>query len=203
MGDHSYLVAGDQCLFLREYTSRKGFSFSETNSQVNNLKKKRTDGGFHYKGPAIVRCGAEMLAGLNDKWLAIGTLVPIPPSKIKGDPLHDDRMLQVCREIAAKASVKVDVRELIVQKASTQAAHERADRPTVNEILANYEIDQALVKPAPTSIGLIDDVLTSGTHFKAAQRLLHQQFPMAKIYGIYWARRVFPNDEFDDLTALD
>src|ERR1700733_9219526 len=37
--DHYHLDAGDTCLFLGEYTARKGFSFSATNQLVLNFKK--------------------------------------------------------------------------------------------------------------------------------------------------------------------
>ena len=55
-------------------------------------------------------------------WGNSATLVPIPPSKAKNDPLHDDRLIQMLRAIRPKGSL--DIRELIVQMQSTAAAHE-------------------------------------------------------------------------------
>jgi hypothetical protein len=40
-------------------------------------------------------------------------------------------------------------------------------RPSVEELLAAYEIDQGLVNPRPRWIGVFDDVLTAGTHFSS------------------------------------
>ena len=40
-------------------------------------------------------------------------------------------------------------------------------RPSVEELLAAYEIDQGLVNPRPRWIWVFDDVLTAGTHFSS------------------------------------
>jgi predicted amidophosphoribosyltransferase len=39
-------------------------------------------------------------------------------------------------------------------------------------------------------IGIFDDVLTTGAHFKSVQSLLRDQFPQAQIIGLFIARRV-------------
>lgn len=207
IGDHYYLEAGDKCLFLFEYTSGKGYSFSATNGLINNLKKKpskknTSPNEYRYKGQAIGQCAYWFSQGLNPEWLAKATLVPVPPSKAKGDPEYDDRMLQVCGGIPVQ--FKIDVRELVIQRQTIRAAHECAsgERPSIDEIAANYAINEAVAAPEPSMIGIIDDVLTTGSHFKAMQRVLKARFPRAPIVGIFVARRVFPNDRlaaFDDI----
>lgn len=118
----------------------------------------------------------------------MATLVPIPPSKIPGDPLYDARMEKVCRRIGSE----IDVRSIIKQKASTVAAHEAgAARPSVETVLANYEFDETLVDPKPQVIGLVDDVLTAGTHFRAMKLKLQERWPDVGVIGIFIARRVF------------
>ena len=42
----------------------------------------------------------------------------------------------------------------------------------------------------PTHIAVVDDVITSGAHFRAAKDLLAERFPEAQIIGIFWARAV-------------
>ena len=83
----------------------------------------------------------------------------------------------------------VDIRELIVQTQSTTAAHEAIGRPGSRQIQAGYEIDEALTTPAPTSIAIVDDVLTTGAHFRAARAVLGARFPTAAIVGLFIARR--------------
>ena len=63
-------------------------------------------------------------------------------------------------------------------------------------MLANYFVDDNACEPAPKVIGVVDDVLTTGTHFKAMQHLLRDRFPNVKIYGIFLARRVPESADF-------
>jgi hypothetical protein len=89
--------------------------------------------------------------------------------------------------------MQVDFRELIVQVRTVAAAHRSGDsRPSVVEILENYEIDESLAVPEPTTVALFDDILTAGSHFKAAKRLLSNRFPEVRVVGIFVARRIFP-----------
>ena len=68
--------------------------------------------------------------------------------------------------------------------------------PSVEELLAAYEIDQGLVNPRPRWIGVFEDVLTAGTHFVAMKSIL--QHPGVALSGFFIARRVFPNP-FDEV----
>jgi hypothetical protein len=58
--DHYYLSVGDTCLFLGEYTARKGFSFSAINQLVLNFKKsvdRRSRPEWQHKERAIREIG--------------------------------------------------------------------------------------------------------------------------------------------------
>ena len=152
---------------------------------------RRSQPGWSYKRRAVENAGRQLreaLDALNPKWLSIATLVPMPPSKVKSDPMYDDRLMQLLRVLGA--GLQLDIREMIVQRDSTEAAHSAEARPRVEELSDNYVIDETLVDPPPRVIGMIDDVLTTGSHFKAAQRLLRRRFPSVMIYGIFVARRV-------------
>ncbi|MGO9685587.1 MAG: hypothetical protein ACLPTZ_23950 [Beijerinckiaceae bacterium] len=186
-------------MYLYEYTSGKNFSFSATNSLISNLKKKPSAWGYKYKLRDIADAAGAFAAAINPAWLEGGTLVPVPPSKAKGDPAYDDRMLQVCRQIRTPA---LDVRELVVQRSSLAAAHESPQRPTVEDLLREYQIDEGKADPPPRWIGVFDDVLTVGTHFVAMKRILGARFPGIRIQGFFIARRVFPNP-FDDAPPVD
>lgn len=191
-GHHSYLTADDDCLFLLEYTSGQDYSFSATNSLISNLKKKpslASTGPYRYKLEAIDACGVALGEAIAPKWLAAGTLVPVPPSKARGDPEYDDRILKICCAIPGA----VDVRELVVQTRSLPAAHESDQRPSIDDLLTVYRIDESKVAPAPRSIAIIDDVLTNGTHFRAMTTTLQHRFPGVPISGLFIARRVFQN----------
>jgi hypothetical protein len=100
--DHYYLTAEDDCYFLGEYTARKGYAFSPTNQLILNFKKPVNVRGtpqWNHKERAIGDIAAEFRTALNGEWLDTATLVPVPPSKAKTDPLYDDRLLRMLRAI--------------------------------------------------------------------------------------------------------
>jgi predicted amidophosphoribosyltransferase len=139
---------------------------------------------------AITQAARVFANAIGSKWLDGATLIPVPPSKALGDPTYDDRMTQVCRCI--RATPALDVRELVVQHKSMPAAHESQQRPTVDDLLQVWEIDERLADPFPRWIGVFDDVLTAGTHFVAMKTILSKRFPEVAISGFFIARRVFP-----------
>jgi len=193
---YAHLTASDQVYFLREYTSGRGFTHSETNRLILNLKKppdRRGRTEWHYKEEAIRQVASEFRDSLNLQRLRGVTFVPMPPSKRKGDPLYDDRMLRVLH--AFDEERQLDIRELLVLAESTEPAHATTARPTIEQLIANLEIDEDFAQPAPTSIALVDDVLTTGAHFVAAKRVLAARFPGLSVRGLFVARRVF-----DDLA---
>jgi len=178
-------------LFLGEYSARKGFAFSETNQLILNFKKSLSTKGssqWPYKQAALVKAADSLRAALNGAWLDAVTLIPLPPSKAKTDPLYDDRVARLARAI--RPSPQVDVRELLIQDQSREAAHDSLSRPTPDELAKLYRLDPGLLSPTPRQIGLLDDVLTTGCHFKAAKKILNARFPGVRVTGIFLARRV-------------
>ncbi len=197
--DHFYLGEEDECYFLYEYTAGAGWQGGATNQLVHNLQKKKGDGGYHYKVPAIAQCARDFSQAINAKWLAGATLVPVPPSKNKTDPLFDDRMVQVCRGI--RSAVPSDVREIVEQINSTDT-FKGGHRKSPDELEANYRIVANELAQARPAIGVVDDVLTTGSHFKAVRAKILAERPNAKIVGFFVARRVIPNP-FADVSIDD
>jgi hypothetical protein len=204
--DHSYLTATDTCCFLGEYSARQGYAFSATNSLVLNFKKSVAKRGlpeWQHKERAIAVAADAFKSAINPVWLDVGTLVPMPPSKAKTDPLYDDRLVRMLR--AVRPTRPPDMRELIIQTQSTSAVHDNIQRPRPADIEALYQLDTSLLTPAPKVIGIFDDVLTTGAHFKAAQAVLQKAYPGVQIIGFFIARRV-PEaaniEDFDDLDDL-
>ncbi|RUU43251.1 hypothetical protein EOC93_15615 [Mesorhizobium sp. M6A.T.Ce.TU.002.03.1.1] len=72
---------------------------------------------------------------------------------------------------------------------SHSAAHETNSSLTVEDLLAIYEIDEAVANSNPvTSIAIFDDVLTAATHYRAMQTKLAGRFPGIPIFGMFIAR---------------
>ena len=191
--DHFYLDASDKCVFIGEYTARAGFEHSQTNQLIHNLKKgmeKRGTAEWHYKEQAIAQAAAAFRAVLSEQALTAYTFVPIPPSKAVNDPRYDNRMTRVLRAI--RPSQPIDTRELIVQTESTMAAHESLERRDPRDIETRYRLDERLSLPTPAALIVVDDMLTTGAHFKAAKTLLNGRFAGVPIFGLFIARRALP-----------
>jgi hypothetical protein len=200
--DHSYLAPADVCYFLGEYTARKGFAFSATNRLIFNLKKgmeRRGRPEWPYKAAAIQSVADALRTALNDKARQTLTFVPVPPSKAKTDPLYDDRLLQVLHGIWP--GQMIDVREMIVQPQSSDAAHDRDQRPKPSELEARYVIERGLLRPKPRVLAVVDDLVTTGAHFVAIRNMLRREFPDIPVMGIFIARRVPEAADVEDFET--
>ena len=196
--DHTYLEIDDTCYYFGEYTSGTGFAYSDTNNLISNLKKSVDRAGtdeWQYKVSAVQMVASTIRQALLPQDLEQITFVPIPPSKCKGDPLYDNRMIWILESV--RSNPGLDIRELITQSQSTQAAHATSDRLTPDELRQIYNIDTSLVAPPPHSIALVDDLLTTGAHFRAAKSQLRVHFPGTSVIGIFVARRAIGPSPLD------
>lgn len=194
--DHLYLTEDDHCFFFREYTANEGYDYGETNSLIQNFKKRLDKKGtsqWKYKGKAINKIAEEFRESLKAEWFEGYTLVPIPPSKSKEDPLYDDRMVQVLEIFGQE--LNLDIRELILQRESTLPFHQITPRPPWEDLVDNYYIDENIANPEPKKVVLFDDLLTEGAHFKAAQNVLENRYPGIITRGVFIARRVYADSE--------
>ena len=194
--EHYFIEDTDKCLFIGEYTSGGGPKYSQTNQLIINLKKPMNRRGLYewrYKESAISTATVAIRNVFREEYLGRWTFVPVPPSKARSHPDYDDRMTQVLRSI--RHHPPIDLRELIVQVESTKAAHETEDRPRPEQIEAGYIVDEHLTEPRPNGLMVVDDVLTTGAHFKAAQAVLSRRFPKVPIVGLFIARRAVTIDD--------
>lgn len=190
---HCYVDAADHCYCLGDYTSGKNWAYSPMNQLVANLKKKpdlRGTNQWPHKQRAIQETGDSFRASIIKDKIGSITFVPIPPSKQKTDPMYDDRMRRVLDRMATHGAL--DIRELVLQTASLDAFHEGTRLPP-DELVKYYKIDENLCAVPPTSIVVVDDVLTTGSHYKAIKTVLLARFPGAAIGGLFVAKRVFPD----------
>lgn len=190
MRDHHYLEDGDECFFYGEYTARKGFSYSDTNDLILNFKKSVEKQGtpeWQHKELAVQEV-ANILTSL-EAWTDLKncTWVPIPSSKNKLHPQYDDRLLQTLKLMKISES-GLDYRELITILQSREPAHRLDLRPSPCDHYANFEIERSLLQPNPSAIVIYDDVITTGSGFKAVKRLIEETFPGVRIIGVFVAR---------------
>ena len=190
-GDHSYLRRTDVCRYIGEYTAGKGFPYSATNSLILDFKMPVSRAGrrnWPQKQKAIASAAAALRRALEANPLDAAVFVPVPPSKSKDDDGYDDRLVRMLR--AVRPQRPLDVRELIVQTHSVEPTHRRSARLRASEIEEIYDIDEAQEAPPAGLVVVVDDLLTSGAHFRAAQRTLSRRFPDIDVVGLFLARRV-------------
>jgi hypothetical protein len=194
-GDYYYIQPGDCCSYIWERMSkvRKGeWDQYPANSLIANLQipmscKDGNPDRFGYKKPAALY--AAKAAGKFLQEYRNSTFVPVPPSKIKGDPDHDPRLEYLLRRVQPTLP---DVRELVLQTSSLDSKQKGY---TPEERAQYYTIDETTAEPEPTVIVVFDDVLTTGSHFKAMEIVLSKRFPDALILGFFLARAVRPPEE--------
>jgi hypothetical protein len=213
-GSHHFLEVDDRCLFFGEFFSSKGYSGGHTNQLITNYKRTpleiansaKAQQLQYYKDRAI----NEIAEGLRKQFDQASvarrlTFVPLPSSKIIGDPEYCDRLEKTLRRAFGRYA-GVDIRLLLRQTKSTTADHRSGgDRIKYEDLLAITEIDHAQLKtPVREEIVLFDDVLTSGKHYKVAKTRIHDVLPGQSILGVCVARAIHPNprDDFEDLTEL-
>ena len=95
--------------------------------------------------------------------------VPVPPSKARDDGAYDDRLVRMLRSKRAGAT-------------AVRAGVDRADAQGGADAPAVYATAGLMV--------VVHDLLSSGVHFRAAQRLLSRRFPVIDVAGLFLARGV-------------
>lgn len=195
---HFDLEPTDTCYYWREYTARQSFDYSDTNKLIKNLKKDvlyRNTPQYRYKTQAINECSSYFLK--ND-WSRF-TIIPIPPSKAKTDPLYDDRLNQILLLALNKLKKEYQFQylDIITQNKSHEASHTSVIRPSITDLIQRYTINDVNPTLLKDDILIFDDILTKGSHFKAIKSLLLQRYPNKNIYGLFIARTIHTNSNVD------
>ncbi len=76
------------------------------------------------------------------------------------------------------------------QRHSTSAYHQSGRIRDYKAIRRNFRMDESLVVPPLSPVALFDDMITTGSHFKAAKELIGDRFPTVPVYGVFIARRI-------------
>ena len=199
--DHRYLGPNDHCLYFGEFLAGSGWRAGAINDLISDFKRSPSAIAAsasalavqHFKDRAIAMVARALRRQFARSSVeAVLTFVPIPPSKIPGEPDHCDRLRRTLE--LAFAGLDADIRPLLRQRASTAADHEsRARRLRFAELIELTELDPAHLerRPRPLLV-LFDDVLTTGKHYRCCERRLHEALPQVPICGWFIARRALP-----------
>jgi hypothetical protein len=198
-GDHRFLGPTDHCLYFGDFHAGGGWAAGTTNDLIIDFKRSPSDIAASSKSHVVQRFKdralATVAAALRRQFgrAAIETLitfVPIPPSKLPGEPDHCDRLQRTLR--LAFEGLDADIRPLLRQSVSTAADHRSGGRRMrFGELLEITELDAGeLKRPLRPLVALFDDVLTSGKHLAIARLRIREIFPDQAIIAVLIARRV-------------
>ena len=189
ISNHPFLSKSDECYFLMNYPPYSRFGRTIENTLLMDFKLSNEKCNTEYWRTKKIEAIDKIYKILEECLPKITTdntlFVPMPTSKNKNDSSYDARLPNIlhryCDEIFG------DCRELILTKETTPSTHTSA-RKKPEEIFANLELNMLLCDGKAEDILLVDDVITTGSHFKACKTLLESQYPLANIKGLFFGR---------------
>lgn len=179
--------SNDECFYRREYYPRRGFLFCETNQLIKNFKhnvKKRPDLEKH-KISSINIFAEELslfFAGKEAYYLSF-----VPPSKCKIDGLYDDRLEKTLLRLKELRN-NIVIEQPVSLKKSRRASHMGGPR-IIDEIIDNYQWDGFKNKKI-RNLYIIDDIITTGSHYKAFKKIIMKYDLNIEVTGLFWAYAV-------------
>jgi len=187
-----FIEESDICIYAREHHPG-GYSISDSNQLIFNFKKPmryRGSNHWHYKEEAIIKFSKEI--GVL-KLPEDAVLIPVPPSKPRGHSEYDDRIEKSLMHLKRRFS-DFNVLPILNTTQVIPSAHEDDGPRNPRDIIPYLEMVDSPVVSSKYAF-LVDDVITTGGHFKACQQLLQQNYPAVTFVGLFWAIHVFPEDE--------
>jgi hypothetical protein len=193
LADHAYLEPSDECYFLWEYYA--GLADDPTTRLIRDFKLKPGMKSEH-KAAAMHRAASALSVVIPETWRSHGLFVPMPPSKCAGHADYDGRLLKLLYWVRPALS---NVRG-ILQTRTDGAALQKGISPF--ERAANMIVTSDSQTPKAETLILVDDVLTSGAHFKAASLVLNRIYRPRKIIGLFLARTARNASSFSTGSGL-
>ena len=190
----SHLEDGIKCFYARDYISGNGFQ-GEANQLILNFKKPLNVKGTNqwgHRDRSVKQFATELSTVLKSPNIHV---VPIPGSKPWNHPENNRRFQDLCTELL-KLKNNVTVQWAIDCLNPVVASSQGGPR-TPAEIKANYQWNG--LRGNISKLVLLDDVITSGAHFKACYDFIRENGYQGEIAGVFWAKTKFKNP-FDDFN---
>ena len=195
-----YVKDDDFCIYAREYITRKGYKGGQTNSDILNFKKSPSKTGKKYRTKAIEKFRKDVEQLFIKTENIIKTIMAIPSSKAKSDPEYDHRFENLFEEL------KKSIPDLIIEwpievKQTVEASRRSEKRPSPEHIKQNYVWRGFNRKLIPKRLFVFDDVLISGSHFRATSDFLRENNYKGQIIGVFWARAKEDDKEWFEIIT--
>ena len=189
--DVYYINSEDKIYYAREYISGRNYSASDANQLISNFKKpiqrKNNPAEWKYKIRAIDQFAQELSSLLDDKTSFV--FAAIPSSRCKTDSDYDPRLEEKLKKLK-KIKKNIIIEEPILIKETLVSSHTGGTRDP--DLLYNNMIWNGF-KVDTHHVFLIDDVLTTGSHFRACKKMILEHYTDMEVLGIFWARTIWPD----------
>ncbi|MBD66269.1 MAG: hypothetical protein CME62_13745 [Halobacteriovoraceae bacterium] len=189
--NYPYLNSNDKLIFAREYQPRQSYTIGETNNLIFNFKKEvkyKQKGAWYYRNQSVSRFAKELNSLFeNANNYTEFCVTAIPSSKSKQDPDYDNRfedMFSVLRNLSKKP---ISI-EWPIEVANTSTASHSGGSRNPGNIQGNFVWNG--FNQVPDLLIVVDDVLTSGSHFRAFIDFCQANGYQGRIVGVVWARCV-------------
>jgi len=180
-----YLTEHDKIYYHIEY-SRGGYQKSPENNWVSNYKKDikfRGKKPWEYKQDAIRRF-ADLI--IKSPFGPNRLLVAGPPSKRRDSFLFDSRNEDVLKIVNRVTGTPISFNLEAIQ--DFVPIHFQDGYRSPENLRGRYFFTP--FENVPDVVYIVDDVITSGSHFVVWKELIHDVHPELEVRGIYLARAV-------------
>lgn len=185
---YPHLAATDQAIFAREYMPGQGYQAGQTNQLINNFKKdvsKRNTNQWYYRNQAVALFAQEFNSIINPSKPESVFVTCIPSSRTKADTLYDNRFEDMFGVLKNLSNRVVDIWPVSIQQ-SVQASHLGGSRNPAT-IMTNYQW-HGFGEVEPEKLFVFDDIVTTGSHFRAFSDFCRSNNFNGEIIGVFWAR---------------
>jgi hypothetical protein len=156
------------------------------NAAVQNLKKKPTEKGkkdYRFKVKEIESFANKIIEiPVKDKEKTV--FCSMPTSKPRSNIEFDSRLDDIVKAIGKRG---FRTENNFDTKEKSEPSHQIGGTRDPEQIKANTKFTR-FREPEPSTIILVDDVVTSGAHYKACSELIKDNYPKARVVGLFLAK---------------
>jgi hypothetical protein len=199
VGDYpSQLTADDICFYAQDYYSGQNWQAGPGNDFIINFKKPVCRRGlleWQHKEREIKKFALHLA-----KATAAGTgMAPAPTSKTDDHAEYDDRLVRTV-ELAAQYNTGISIHRPIAIRQTVAPSHAGGTRDP-EAIYANFRWLGFNGDP-PATLIVVDDVITSGAHYRAYKRMVREHHEGISVIGVFWGKTTKPPPtEFKEIEA--